>query len=95
MRHRLGDKRDEVLFIKYKVGSLIRLYYQFRNVFLLSRRGYVPMYWKLRNFTLMFVKLAVQPFRHKDDMQRVKYMLKGIKDGLLARTGKIKKTKRI
>lgn len=91
MPHRLGDERKTLLGITYKVGSPIRMYYQFRNNLLLSRRGYVPTYWKIRNLTLMGLKVLVQSTTHRDGKLRFKYMMKGIKDGLVARTGKISK----
>ena len=91
MPHRLGDERQSRLGISYKVGSPIRLYYQFRNILLLAGRGYVPTYWKIRNLCLMPLKLVVQSITHDDGKQRFTYMIRGIRDGILRRTGKISK----
>ncbi|MUH71361.1 glycosyltransferase family 2 protein [Psychrosphaera haliotis] len=90
MIHELGDSRSRFLGFTYKVGSPIRLYYQFRNNLLLSRRGYVPLYWKCRNLSLMMIKLVSMVINHTDRKQRLKYMLLGIRDGVTGRSGKLK-----
>ena len=87
MEHKLGDARDTFLGISYKIGSPIRMYYQFRNILVLSRRGYVPLYWKLRCLAGMFSRFIVFGFFTKDSSIRRKYMLRGFIDGLIKRMG--------
>lgn len=87
MVHRLGDSRAKFAGITYKVGSPIRLYYQFRNILLLSRRSYVPFYWKLRCTCLLPVRFFLNGLMQSNRRHRVKYMLKGLADGVLGRSG--------
>lgn len=82
MHHQLGDARGELLGITYKIGSPIRLFYQFRNILILSRRNYVPIYWKLRNLISMPVRFLIFTVKGPRRKLRLKYMLKGIKEGL-------------
>lgn len=81
MEHTLGDARGKFMGISYKIGSAIRMYYQFRNILILSRRGYVPLYWKFRNIAGMFFRFYVFGFTRKDSSVRRGYMVKGIIDG--------------
>lgn len=87
MWHRLGEARKSILGVAYRSGTPIRLYYQFRNVFLLARRSYVPFYWKFRNLSLLPFKLLVNTFLEESRIQRVKYMLRGILDGIAGKSG--------
>ncbi|WP_026375709.1 glycosyltransferase family 2 protein [Aestuariibacter salexigens] len=87
MVHRLGDSRSQFAGVTYKVGSPIRLYYQFRNILLLVRRSYVPKYWKMRNLCVMPIRLLANSILQENRRERLKYMLKGIWDGLHMRDG--------
>ena len=87
MVHRLGDSRSKFVGITYKVGAPIRLYYQFRNILLLSRRAYVPNYWKVRCLFFMPIRFFLNSVMQKNRRKRFGFMLKGIYDGLLGRKG--------
>jgi rhamnosyltransferase len=87
MVHRLGDSRSKFAGLTYKVGSPIRLYYQFRNVLILSRRGYVPWYWKCRNLAVLPIRFFANSLLQDHKVDRIKYMLCGLWDGLLKRKG--------
>ena len=87
LKHRLGDGRVKVLGVAFKVGAPVRLYYQFRNILLLLRRGYVPRYWKLRNIIAIPVRFCVNALFIVPRRARIAFMLTGIKDGLLGRSG--------
>lgn len=87
MEHKLGDARGCFLGVSYKIGSAIRMYYQFRNILILARRGYVPLYWKLRNIIGMFFRFIVFSFGHVDSSRRRKYMFHGVRDGIIKRMG--------
>lgn len=87
MIHRLGDSRSKFVGITYKVGAPIRLYYQFRNILLLSRRAYVPNYWKARCLFFMPIRFFLNSIMQKDRHKRIGFMLKGIYDGVLGRKG--------
>jgi rhamnosyltransferase len=87
MVHRLGDTRSKFAGITYKVGSPVRLYYQFRNVLLLLRRGYVPKYWKTRNVCVLPIRFLANGLLQERRLIRIKFMLCGLWDGLRGRTG--------
>lgn len=87
MIHRLGDSRSKFVGITYKVGAPIRLYYQFRNILLLSRRAYVPNYWKVRCLFFMPIRFFLNSVMQKNRRKRLGFMLKGIYDGLLGKKG--------
>ncbi|GAC13349.1 glycosyltransferase family 2 protein [Aliiglaciecola lipolytica] len=87
MIHRLGDSRSKFAGITYKVGSPVRLYYQFRNVLLLSRRGYVPWYWKTRNLCVLPIRFFANGLLQDRKLERIKFMLCGLWDGLCKRNG--------
>lgn len=87
MPHRLGEARGSVLGLRYKVGSPVRLYYQFRNILLLSRRGYVPVYWKARNLIALPIRFFLMTCCEAPRVQRLSFMLKGLWHGVLGKSG--------
>ncbi|MCR9389654.1 glycosyltransferase family 2 protein [Vibrio alginolyticus] len=89
MTHTVGDARINLKLVNLRVASPIRMYYQFRNFIVLLPRGYVPLYWKVRNIIGYFGKFFVFGFLSKDRQLRRKFMLKGLKDGLMRKMGKI------
>lgn len=88
MPHRQGEGNYTFLFVRYRLSSPVRLYYQFRNVFLLSRRRYVPLRWKLARILGMPAKMFVNSIYHTPRLQRLRFMVKGIYHGLTGLTGK-------
>ncbi|MBE7213954.1 glycosyltransferase family 2 protein [Shewanella benthica] len=91
MVHRLGDSRAKFAGITYKVGSPIRLYYQFRNILLLSRRNYVPLYWKVRCLCFMPLRMFLNATMQDNRLKRIKFMYRGVIDGLKGCTGSYQK----
>lgn len=91
MKHRLGDARGTFLGMTYKIGSPVRLYYQFRNILILSRRPYVPLYWKIRCIIGMFLRFIIFSIKENDSKTRRYYMIKGIVSGLKKEKGNIDK----
>lgn len=89
MKHRLGDARLKFAGIEVKQGAPIRLYYQARNLVLLSRKQYVPLYWKCRNWLALPLRWYVNRFRFDCGPSRSRYMLRGLKDGFAGVSGKL------
>jgi len=90
LAHKLGDGKQKILgILNVGVPSPIRHYYQVRNTLLLFRRNYVPSYWKYSGIVKVVFKLFVYPFTLNKGLERFKYIIKGIKDGILGRSGKI------
>ncbi|MBW8190736.1 glycosyltransferase family 2 protein [Neiella marina] len=91
MPHVLGDSRGGLLGLSYKVGSPERLYYQFRNILVLSRRPYVPLYWKVRNLLAMPIRFLLMSLFQAPRYKRCRLMLKGVWHGLAAKSGPLDK----
>ncbi|TRY30780.1 glycosyltransferase family 2 protein [Aliiglaciecola sp. M165] len=87
MVHRLGDSRGKFAGITYKVGTPVRLYYQFRNILVLSRRDYVPGYWKFRNLCVIPIRFFANCVLQNNRIERLKFMLCGLWDGICNRQG--------
>lgn len=87
MVHRLGDSRSKFAGVTYKVGSPIRLYYQFRNILLLARRSYVPNYWKTRNLLVLPIRFFANSLLQTQKRERLTYMLCGLWDGISNKKG--------
>jgi rhamnosyltransferase len=87
MVHRLGDSRSKFAGVTYKVGSPIRLYYQFRNILLLARRAYVPNYWKTRNLLVLPIRFFANSLLQTQKRERLMYMLRGLWDGITNKSG--------
>ncbi|WP_010224119.1 glycosyltransferase family 2 protein [Pseudomonas donghuensis] len=87
--HMLGDGHK--LFFGFKIGmpSPIRHYYQYRNFIYLLSKSFVPGKWKIKYFLIMGSKLMIVPLILDRKMRRLQYIFKGIKDGMLKKTGKI------
>ena len=89
MPHRQGDDRIKILGLTFKQGAPIRLYYQMRNLLLLSRRNYVPFYWKCRHVLAIPLRYLVNRFYFTQGKERGYFMFKGLCDGLRSKCGRI------
>jgi rhamnosyltransferase len=81
--HSLGEGDKFFLFKKVAISSDFRIYYQFRNFTLLTRRKYVPVSWKLKNLLKYGVKFFYYPLFISPRIKYFKNITRGIKDGLL------------
>lgn len=90
IEHMLGRSHMDFYFLKFGVSAPIRHYYQFRNVFLLITVGYVPLYWKISNIIKLLFKLVAYPLILDSGLERLKYMINGIQDGILRQKGRIR-----
>jgi rhamnosyltransferase len=91
--HKLGNGISSFFNLKYISPSPIRHYYQFRNFILLSKRNYVPFYWKISTFIKYLLSLIFLPFLFQQRVKRFKYMINGIYDGILGKKGSINNAK--
>lgn len=87
MPHRQGDDRVKILGLTFKKGAPIRLYYQMRNLLVLARRDYVPLYWKLRHLTAIPLRYVVNWLCFDNGKLRARYMSKGLVDGMRNKQG--------
>ncbi len=82
LAHCLGEGRKSFLgLFDFGIPAPIRHYYAFRNVFYLFAYKYVPIYWKVSSVFKMIFKILFYPVLLNNGIERLKYMLLGIKDG--------------
>jgi len=80
--HQLGEGDRFFVIRNVAISTPFRTYYQFRNYFILVRRNYVPIYWKVSNGLKYFVKLFYFPLFIKPRKEYLKNILKGTIDGI-------------
>ncbi len=90
MTHSIGENRLRFWYGRWREVPLhktFRYYYVYRNAILLMKRGYISRHWKrieiFRLLQMTIFLLFFHPARHT----YLKFMLKGIKDGIQGRTG--------
>lgn len=76
--HNVGDYVKNILWFKVPVHSKLRLYFQVRNLVYLTKRRYIPFYWKLCE-ALYGIKRAI--FYCLIDCGNLFTMFKGFRDG--------------
>lgn len=86
LSHKTGEGDRFFVFKNMAISTPFRTYFQFRNYFVLSRRNYVPLYWKLANGFKFFIKLFYYPIFIKPRKEYLKNILRGIKDGIFNKT---------
>lgn len=94
MTHCLGDKTLRIWLWRWRniaFRSPIRHYYMFRNSVLLAKKKYTPKKWLLNRIFyllgLFFLFSLISPPR----FQNIVLIMKGVKDGILGRSGKYSK----
>ena len=83
LSHQLGEGDRFFLFKRITIPTPFRTYYRYRNYFILIRRNYVPLYWKLSNGFKYFIKIFYYPMMVSPRLQYLKNILGGIKAGLI------------
>jgi rhamnosyltransferase len=88
--HRLGDRRQAVLnIVELVVHSPERVYYMTRNRFLLYRRSYMPLKWKLKDMLRWLAKFSATVLLIAPRAEYARMTLRAIRDALLGRSGKL------
>lgn len=82
MPHRLGLAQRSFLGLTYHVPAPFRHYFQFRDAIKLTTRSYVPLYSRLRLSAILLPKLIVYPFLLDRGPERLRWMLRGIRDAV-------------
>lgn len=93
MHHRLGHSRRQLPFgLGYvMVHDPIRLYYIMRNRLLLYRLPHTPTLWTAQDIPRAFVKFLLFSLLIAPRMDNIRFMLAGLRDGLLGRSGPLRK----
>jgi rhamnosyltransferase len=88
--HRLGDRRRVFLgFIQLVVHSPVRIYYMTRNRFLLYRRPYMPLKWKLKDFIRAAAKFTATMLFVAPRLEYAHMTLRAIRDAAMRRGGEL------
>ncbi|MDR7078836.1 rhamnosyltransferase [Neobacillus niacini] len=90
MGHMVGQKNVKILKVyNLLIPSPIRHYYQFRNTLFLLKRDYVPTYWKFKALIERGIEFFLYPIFVSPRLGRIRYIVRGIRDGLFNRKGKL------
>jgi rhamnosyltransferase len=88
--HWLGDHRRTVLgAVTLVVHSPQRIYYMTRNRFLLYRRAYMPLKWKLKDFLRSLAKFVATMLLIPPRGEYARLTLQAVRDALGGRGGKL------
>ena len=87
MPHRLGLAQRSFLGLTYHVPAPFRHYFQFRDALKLATRRYVPLYSRFRLSLILLPKLLVYPFLLDRGIERLRWMLLGIRDAVRSVSG--------
>ncbi len=89
--HTLGDgvfKLPVGRSLKIYFHDPLRQYYIMRNRILLARRHYSPFAWCIQDFFRIILKTLILIFAVSGKEEYISMILRGIKDGLLGKSGK-------
>ena len=81
IEHMVGQKTIYFLGYTINISAPFRYYYQYRNHLWLSRRGYVPLQWKVNHAIKHLARLFYFPLFVKSGGKCWKYMVKGLVAG--------------
>ena len=87
--HRLGDRRKTVFNAGLVVHPPERIYYMTRNRFLLYRRGYMPLKWKVKDVLRVMGKFAVTMLLIAPRLEYARMTGRAIVDAAAKRGGKL------
>ncbi len=80
--HQLGMGTQSIAGKSRSLTPPFRMYYQYRNYLWLYRRSYTPKRWLRENGLRYIVKMIYYPLFKHPRVQYIKYITKGIIDGL-------------
>ena len=89
--HNIGLNDINILGLRtFTLCSPFRLYSVYRNWLLATREPSLPLSYKLKRMLVMPIRFLVYAFSN-NRLLRVKYMLEGIRDGIIGRKGPYKR----
>jgi rhamnosyltransferase len=88
--HRLGDRRHAVFnTFELIVHSPERVYYMTRNRFLLYKRPYMPLKWKLKDLLRWLAKFTATLLLISPRLEYARMTMRAIRDAFVGRAGKL------
>lgn len=85
MVHSIGDKRLSIFGRSVSVHSPIRRYYLIRNSIFMLKLPYIPLGYKLREVAFNILRIGISIFLANDKANTIKFIYKGIFDGMFGR----------
>ncbi len=82
LAHSLGLAQRSFMGITYHLPETYRHYFQFRDSLKLITRSYVPFLSRVRLFIILLPKLVVYPILLDSGLERLRWMLRGIRDAI-------------
>lgn len=82
MEHALGIGTKRIFWIEYNVPAPYRQYHLFKNSIFAILCDYAPVYMRLRYLFLTIIKALLFPIVLDNKISRLKYIIKGLKDGI-------------
>jgi len=89
MSHTVGDNRTSIFGRTISVHSPIRRYYLHRNSIFMMRCPYISWGYKLRELIFNILRLIIFTLLSYDKKLYIKYIIKGYRDGLNKKMGKL------
>ena len=90
LRHSLGTGEKKIGPISIRVGSAFREYYQTRECLYLLTKNYTPLKFKIRFIAMLTIRPITHVIFLDNRRARFKYIIKGIKDFSVKKTGELK-----
>ena len=87
MAHTVGDKRISIAGRTISVHGPVRRYYLIRNSFMMLRKSYVPLGYKVREIIFNMLRFLVGLFQSKEKNVFIYYSFKGFMDGVRGKFG--------
>lgn len=87
MEHTLGNARQKLPWTSVALHSPIRNYYSIRNSIFLTKRNYIGCAWRQHYSKRIFLYFIVFGFFPGQKWSRIRFMTRGIRDGILSRGG--------
>ncbi len=87
MPHRLGEAQRSFLGLTYHIPAPFRHYFQFRDSLKLAFRKGTPAYSRFRLLLILPPKFLIYPFLLDRGVERLSWMVAGLRDALLGITG--------
>ena len=89
LSHRLGVRVFSLFGLEWSAPSPIRHYYQFRNSLLMICSRLPGLNWKLKSVLTLTLKFVFYPLILSDGVDRLRFMILGVKDFVRGKKGKI------
>lgn len=89
MQHRIGDRSFRLFGRTFQLHNPIRNYYFTRNALLFARKPYLTLRWRIHLLYRVAGQFVLFGLFAPQRFQRLRWMLRGLWDGLLGRGGRL------